>query len=224
LEDAEIGFERAHDLDPRNGKVLWQLADIHMRQKRFDEAEGTLRDALVLEVDQPKFRLKLGECYIELERFADAERVISKALEEKSELPRAHFNLALAHEGRGQVERAVAEYEAEIAQTPKAFKSAFNLGKLLMRARPEEARTRLREAVEWNPEFGTGYLYLAKSLLDTEELEEAEEAALQGLAKNPESEQAPLGHYILADIYNRRGRPEEAASQVAAARRLQGGT
>ncbi len=223
LDDAEIGFERAHELDPRDGKVLWQLADIRMRQKRFDEAEGTLREALALGVDQPKFRLKLGECYIEMERHADAERVISKALEEEPELPRAHFNLALAHEARGQIERAVAEYEKEIAQTPKAFKAAFNLGKLLMRARPEEARARFRESVDWNPEFGTGYLYLAKTLLDAGELEEAEEAAQQGLAKNPEPETAPLGHYILADIYSRRGRPEEAARQVAAARRLERG-
>ena len=223
LEDAEIGFERAHELDPRSGKVLWQLADIRMREKRFDEAEGTLRDALALKVDQPKFRLKLGECYIELERYADAERIISKALEEKPELPRAHFNLAFAHEARGQIERAVAEYEAELAQTPKAFKAAFNLGKLLMRTRPEEARTRLRESVDWNPEFGTGYLYLAKSLLDAGELAQAEEAALTGLAKNPEPEQAPFGHYILADIYNRGGRREEAARQLAAARRLERG-
>jgi tetratricopeptide (TPR) repeat protein len=223
LEDAETGFERAHEIDPRDGKVLWHLADIRMRQKRFDEAEGTLREALALEVDQPKYRLKLGECYIELERHADAERVILEALEEKPELPRAHFNLALAHEGRGQIERAVAEYEAEIAQTPTAFRAVFNLGKLLMRARPEEARTMFRQTVEWNPEFGTGYLYLAKTLLDAGELEEAEEAAKTGLAKNPELGTAPLGHYILADIYSRRGRPEEAARQVAAARRLERG-
>jgi arylsulfatase A-like enzyme/Tfp pilus assembly protein PilF len=223
LADAEIGFERAHDLDPRNGKVLWQLADIRMREKRFDEAEGTLKDALALDVDRPKFRLKLGECYIELERFGDAERALTAALEEQPKLPRAHFNLALAHEGLGQIERAVAEYEAEIAQTPKAFKAAFNLGKLLMRARPEEALTRFREAVEWNPEFGVGYLYLAKSLLDAGELDQAEEAAQTGLAKNPQAETAPLGHYILADIYNRRGRPEEAAREVAAARRLERG-
>jgi len=135
----------------------------------------------------------------------------------------AEESAAAVREARGQIERAVAEYEAEIAQTPKAFKAAFNLGKLLMRARPEEARTRFRESVEWNPEFGTGYLYLAKSLLDTGELDEAEEAAQTGLAKNPESETAPLGHYILADIYNRRGRPEEAAREVAAARKLERG-
>ena len=66
--------------------------------------------------------------------------------------------------------------------------AAFNLSKLLlMRERPEEARTRFRESVDWNPEFGAGYLDLAKALLDAGELGQAEEAAKTGLAKNPES-------------------------------------
>jgi arylsulfatase A-like enzyme/Tfp pilus assembly protein PilF len=224
LEDAEIGLERARELDPRDGRVLWELSDIQMRQKRLDEAEATLRDALALEVKRPKFLLRLGECYNQMERYADAERTLSKALEERPVLPGTHFNLALALEARGQLARAVAEYEAEIAQTPKSFKAAFNLGRLLLRARrPDEARARFRESVDWNPEFGTGHLYLAKSLLDAGKLEEAEEAARKGLARNPEPEQAPLGHYILADIYNRRGRREEAARQIAAARKLERG-
>jgi hypothetical protein len=32
---------------------------------------------------------------------------------------------------------------------------------------------------------------------------------------------APLGHYVLADIYNRQGRPGEAAREVALGRALE---
>ena len=35
----------------------------------------------------------------------------------------------------------------------------------MMSGRPKEARARLRQSVDWNPEFGTGFLYLAKALL-----------------------------------------------------------
>ena len=38
---------------------------------------------------------------------------------------------------------------------------------------------------------------------------QAEEAAEKGLARNPAPEQAPFGHYILADIYSRRQEPEK---------------
>ena len=36
LEEALAGFERARSLDPRNGKVLWHLADMYMRQRQPD--------------------------------------------------------------------------------------------------------------------------------------------------------------------------------------------
>jgi hypothetical protein len=32
---------------------------------------------------------------------------------------------------------------------------------------------------------------------------------------------APLGHYVLADVLNRQGRPQEAAAEVAKARRME---
>ena len=43
LEDARLGFERARALDPRNGKVLWQLADLALRQKRPQDAEAVIQ-------------------------------------------------------------------------------------------------------------------------------------------------------------------------------------
>jgi tetratricopeptide (TPR) repeat protein len=75
--------------------------------------------------------------------------------------------------------------------------------------------------VEKNPEFGTGYLYLAKALLDTGDLKEAERAATKGLALKPDAGMVPLGHYVLADIYSRQGREVDAANHVAAGRRAE---
>ena len=43
----------------------------------------------------------------------------------------------------------------------------------------------------------------------------------EGLKLAPASEMAPLGHYVLADVYNRRGRPGDAAREVAMARSLE---
>ena len=36
LDDARVGFERARALDPRNGKVLWQLADLRHARGPLD--------------------------------------------------------------------------------------------------------------------------------------------------------------------------------------------
>ena len=44
LDEARVGFERARELDPRNGKVLWQLADLWMRKGDSARAEAIIAD------------------------------------------------------------------------------------------------------------------------------------------------------------------------------------
>jgi len=224
LEDAEAGFERAQRLDPRATKPLWQLADLAMRRRQFERAETTLKEGLTRKVDRPSFLLKLGECYLEMKRWDEAEKRLQEALALRPDLAGIRYNLALVHEGRGEVASAVGAYEEDLRRDAKAYRSAFNLARLLERqGRAREAIARYREALVAQPEFGTGELYLAKALLDTGDLRGAEEAAHRGLVRKPEPQVAPLGHYVLADVYTRQGRPAEAAREVAAARRMEKG-
>jgi arylsulfatase A-like enzyme len=221
--DARLGFERARKLDPRNGKALWQLADLAMREGRYADAEALLKDALARKVEEERFLLKLGECYIEMKRYEAAEEVLRQALARRPQLETAHFNLGLVYEERGDAARAMAEYEAEVAGNPKAYRASFNLAKLLLKAgQTGEAARRFQESVAAAPDFGTGHLYLAKSLLDLDRLEAAEAAARRGLESNPDPRLAPLGHYVLADVYNRRGQHARAEAEAAKARRLEG--
>lgn len=77
-------------------------------------------------------------------------------------------------------------------------------------------------AIESNPEFARGYFYLAKLLMDRgESLGRAEELTRKGLELDPDHESGPLGYYLLADILNRRGRPQEARRALLRARRIQ---
>ncbi|MFI5008026.1 MAG: tetratricopeptide repeat protein, partial [Solirubrobacterales bacterium] len=222
--EALAGFERAQQLDPRAARPLWQLADIDMRRARFEEAAKVHEEGLARKVDRPSFLLKLGECYIEMKRWDDAEKQLREALALRPQLPGASYNLALVHEGRNEIPAAIDAYEKELGRDPKAFRSAFNLGRLLQRqGRAPEAIARFRQALLAKPDFGTGELYLAKALLDTGDLGGAEEAARRGLAHAPERNVAPLGHYVLADVYTRQGRTAEATRQVKAARRLEQG-
>jgi len=220
LGEAETGFERARSLDAHNTRALWQLADIWMQQGRFEKAEEALRAGLAQKADRSSFLLKLGECQIEMKRYPEAERSLREALSANAELAGAHYNLALVREAAGDLAGAESEYQLELQRSPKAYRARFNLGKILLRTgRPREATARFREAVESNPDFATGQLYLAKSLLDAGDLQAAREWALKGLAARPDRSAAPLGHYVLADVYTRLGRPLDAAREAAAARR-----
>jgi choline-sulfatase len=224
LEEARVGFERARELDPRNGKVLWQLADLSMRKGDPAKTEAVIQDALKQKIDEHRFLLKLGENYIEAKRYDEAEAALQKALAKKAKLATAWFNLGLVYEEKRQPEKAIAAYEAELAQSDKAYRAAFNLAKLLQKAgRLPEAVARYRKAVEIQTDFGTGQLYLAKALLDSGDLRGAEEWAQKGLVNKPDPRIKALGHFVLADVYNRQGRLAEADREAAAARRMPGG-
>ena len=224
LDEARAGFERARDLDPKNGKVLWQLADLWMRKGDPQKAEAVIQDALARKVDEHRFLLKLGESQIEAKQWDEAEKSLLLALEKKPKLDTARFNLGLVYEEKAQVDKAIASYRAEVDGNPKAYRAAFNLAKLLQKAgQREEAVTYFKKAVDVQPDFGTGQLYLAKALLDAGDLKGAEKWAREGLDHKPERDLAPLGHYVLADVYNRQGREVEAKREIAAAERLQRG-
>lgn len=222
LDDALAGFERARSLDPRNGKVLWQLTDLWQKKGDHTKAEAVAKEALARKVDEHRFLLKMAEGYIETKRFDEAEKTLLQAIEKKPDLETAHFDLGLVYEEKGDVAKAIAAYETELQHNDKGFRSCFNLAKLLDKAgRKQEALTHYRRVAELAPDFGTGFLYLAKALLDAGDLAGAEESAKKGLANKPEAKIAPLGHYVLADVYNRQGRSKDAEREVAAARRLE---
>jgi tetratricopeptide (TPR) repeat protein len=201
--------------------VLFNLADIAMRQGQTAQAEAVIRDALAREVDQPRFLLKLGENYITARRYDEAERVLLQALEKKPDLLTAHYNLALVYEERGEIDKAIAAYQGELESNSSAFRAAFNLAKLLQKKhRPAEALALFRQVTELAPDFGTGQLYLAKALLDSGDLAAAEYWARKGLDAKPDPAIAPLGHYVLSDVYNRQGRFKAAERELIAAKRL----
>jgi tetratricopeptide (TPR) repeat protein len=225
LDEARAGFDRARELDPRNGKVLWQLADLWMRKGDSARAEAILTDALERKVDEHRILLKLGETRIEAKRFDEAERALKAALEKKPGLALAQFDLGLAYEGQGQIDKAIESYERELSTNPKAYRAAFNAAKLLQtRGRSGEAVAHFRRVVEIEPTFGTAQLYLAKALLDAGDLGGAEEWARAGLTHKPEPRLAPLGHYVLADVYEQQGRAADARREVDAAKRLKHGS
>lgn len=220
--EAEAGFERARTLDPRDGKPRWHLADIWMRRGEFDRARSFLEETLSLPVDRPSFLLKLGECLIELSRLEEAEARLRPALAARPQLARAHYDLGLVHEARGDLPAARAAYEAELAAHPSTWSAAFNLGKLLLReGRAAEAQEHLMDVVRTTPGFAGGHLYLARAMLDVGDLWGAERSARDGLRLAGTDDLASFGHWLLADSLLRQGRAQEAHREASWAEALE---
>ncbi len=222
-EDALVGFRRFMELDPKNAQVHYEIAQIMIDRGEYATAASELHAALAVEPKMAAARNALGVVALNQGDLPSAEAQIRQALEMKPDVRLAHFNLALVAEKRNDPATAQAEYRRELELHPNNFKAAFNLGKLYeAQRRPAEQEAAYRTAIAANPEFGEGYFYLAKLLLDQGRgFDEAVTLARKGLEVAPASAYAPLGHYVLADLYSRLGRAAEAAAEAQKGRELE---
>jgi arylsulfatase A-like enzyme/Tfp pilus assembly protein PilF len=222
-EEALVGYQRFLELDPRNPQVRYQLAQILIEREEYANARRELQAALEQEPKLAAARNALGVIAINEGNLAAAEQEIREAIRQRADVRLAHFNLAVIAESRGDVATAQQQYMKEIELHDRSFKAWFNLGRLYERLGDRDRQIKALEgAVEANPSFAEGYFYLAKAHLDARrDLHGAIDIARKGLALAPDSPYAPLGHYVIADVYSRLGQPERAQREAAIGRRLE---
>lgn len=226
-DDAALaGFEHYLTLDPTDPFVRYQMGEIWLDRGDLPKAEALFRRALEIDPTVAAAKNALGVLALQRGDPVTAERLIREALAAKPTLRLAHFNLALLAEEHGDIRGAEREYFEELKQHPGNFKAAFNLSKLYEQVGDRAGQIgALKQSLTSNPRFAEGHFFLAKAYLDSgTNLDEAVRLARGGLDLAPRSEYAPLGHYVLADIFNRQGRAREGAQELARGRALEAGT
>ena len=223
-EEAITGYERLMQLDPRDHKPAYNLGEIYMKMDDIDKAIFYLQKSIDLEPERSSMAHNLlGTAYFEKEMLEQAEAEFNKALEMRIHIPDGHFNLALVYEERNELRRTVEEYKKEIELHPAAYPAHFNLAKLYVKIGSlPKGIEHFKEAIKHKKDFANGYLFLAKAYLDLgENFDEVVRFAKKGLELAPDSEYAPLAHFILADIYNRLGQTDKYDEELRKAQQLQ---
>lgn len=222
--DAAIaGYERYLQSDPKNAYVYYQLGELCMDAKDLGKAAGSFQRALELDPRLAAARNALGVVAFTRGDLATAEREVRAALAQKADVRHAHYNLALLAERRGDPQTAIAEYKRETEIHPDSYRAEFNLGKLYEQLGDRQNQlAAFQRAIAANERFAEGFFYLAKLYLDMgQKFDEAVRLAKRGLEVGPASEYAPLGHYVLADVYNRQGRRAEAEREAGRGKALE---
>jgi choline-sulfatase len=221
-DEAMVGYRRFMELDPKNAQIRYEAAQILIDNGHLDDAAAELDKALQLEPKLAAARNALGVVALKHGDLAGAERDIREAIAAKPDVRLAHYNLALLAEQHGDFQRAVAEYKKEIELHGNSYKAAFNLGRLYEQLGDRTGQIEAyKQAIAMNSGFAEGHLYLAKLYLDMGQLDEAARLATKGLELAPASEYAPLGHYVLADVYSRQGKRAAAEAEAARGRALE---
>jgi tetratricopeptide (TPR) repeat protein len=221
-EAALEGYRGVLEVDPRNPQTWFHLATLQLDLGRVDDAEQTFRQALEHNPDMGAAYNSLGAIAYSRGDLDEAERLVRKGLELEPEVRKGRFNLGRLLEARGDLAGAERLYREELAVYADAGKAHFNLAQLLKERGDRDAYlAELRLGVEQAPDFGACYFFLAREELSAGHLEEAADLATRGLKVDNVSDVAPLGYYVLADVYSRQGRLAESAEAVQKAHRLE---
>jgi arylsulfatase A-like enzyme/Tfp pilus assembly protein PilF len=217
-------FRSALRVNPKNPQSWYQLATLYMDANRLDDAIASFQDALKANPKMGAAYNGLGAIAYERGDLQKSEELIRQGLELEKSLRMARFNLGRIREARGDAKGAEALYEEELATYADNGRAWFNLAQL-RRARGDREGFlgTLRSAIDKAPDFGAPYWFLAREELGAGRLDVAKDLAERGLKAQPVSEMAPLGHYVLADVYNRQGRKADAAGELTKAQRLEAG-
>jgi arylsulfatase A-like enzyme/tetratricopeptide (TPR) repeat protein len=205
--------------------ALMEIGEILLNQKAYREAHDYFTRALKLSPSSDVLAVRLAETYLGMDCLAEAEKVLNRVLTQQPHASNAHYLLAQLGQRRGDAPRAEREYRLEIATSPWDFRARFNLALLLGSRGDYREQVELLESIpRVAPQFADVYFYLAKALLDlgdASRTEEAMAAARRGLQLAPESPNAPLGHYVLADILGLQGRLADSQREREAGRELE---
>ncbi len=221
-EEAILGYREFLRLDPRNAVIHYELARMLVERGDLDGADRHLKEAAALSPEMGAAVVSQGAVALLRSDEVNAERLFEEALAIQPDVRLAHFNLALLAERRGDTRAAVDLYRRELDYHPRSYRVHFNLGRLLDSLGDRYGATAaLEKSIEVNPEFAVGHFFLAKSLVDrNEQLDRAIELARTGLELDA-GDMAPMGRYLLADIFARLGRPQDAQRELASARALE---
>jgi arylsulfatase A-like enzyme/Tfp pilus assembly protein PilF len=222
VDDAIAGYEHFLSQDPGNAQILYRLAQVQLDVGRNDGAKANFLKTLAAEPKTARAEVGLGVVAFRAKDEAGARAALARALAIDPKVRWARYNRALVEEAAGNVPGAIEDYRAEIGEHPDAYKALFNLGRLLAKTGDRAgAADAFRKAVAAQPDWGIGRFFLARTLLESGDFEGAKTEALRGLELDSKTEFAALGHYVLADVYERQGKRTQAASEVRKAQAIE---
>ena len=184
-------------------------------KKESDKAEKYVESALRIDPKSPIAHLLLGHIYLTREDLVKAREHLMKALALNPRLVRARIQLAAVLRNERRIPEAMAQLNAAIRIEPKTSNAYEALGRLqLLQKDFGGAREAFEKALTLQPEDTGARLGLAEALIESSELERAEET----LRMVPTRLQArPSIHKIWGDLYERRGLYTEASEEYRAA-------
>jgi len=198
LEEALKSYEELLKAGNDRGKarILVKKATALVNLGQKEPAEAAFREAVALEPENPRIRLRFSEALDFLGDLAGGARQRTAAEQRVPEGPEGGpvwLELARSAQSQGNSEIAEKEYRRALERNPKILDAQVGLANLLTTAsRWEEAVVELRDALEKDPRYRPAHLALVRALILSGRFGEARVQLQNSLKTLPQDEDLAL--------------------------------
>lgn len=130
---AELVGVRALKISTTDPDLYLALGDVQLAKALPDKAITQYQKALEVKPSYVPARLALARLALRDEDYSAAEKHLTRAVADGGGTAEVHLNLGVAYRGMGQVDKALAEYEAAEKLDPKLAAVYLNRGIILQR-------------------------------------------------------------------------------------------
>ena len=174
----------------------------------LDYCEKQIDELLKAYPNQPESYAAVGYMHYRTKKYEDAIQAFQKSLELNPNQPLIVQMVAFLYNSINQYEDAVAWYEKTLKLEPDAPRANERLGLALQKLnRMEEATTAFENELKYHPKDASTRVYLGERYFAAGRLSEAEKQAKLAMELEP---LLPEPFYLLAKIYRKQGKTEEA--------------
>ncbi|HFD40104.1 MAG TPA: tetratricopeptide repeat protein, partial [Anaerolineae bacterium] len=243
LEKALEYSDAARRLSPNNAQILNERGQIYAVMGDLDKAIEAYQASLELDDQYVQTYLLLGEAYMAQKKWEEAAQAYEKAIELKEKTQSAYRGLGYVYSQLGDTEAALKVYERAVELWPKSFEDRKNLAILYQQmGRLDDALREARVALELAPQGQKQAMqnFVAqlegRSSASPADSKKVQELIAQGQAQVQDKDwQAAqqtfeqvialdannaVAHSMLAYIYAKQGRLEEAITENQTVLRL----
>jgi tetratricopeptide (TPR) repeat protein len=210
---------RLRELYPGDPDVLYELAELYTRMWN-----QTANELIAAHPESYRVHQLAAEVNEAQGNFAQAIRQYKAALGQNAKLPQMHYRigqLLLRIGSTDADEKAMEEFQAELAINPQSATSALAMGEIERhQGKLPEATREYTQALKLEPGLPEARVGLAQTLLAQHNIEGSESQLRTVIAEHPDNAQA---HYAMMLAYRAQGKLPEATTEMATFKQLQQG-
>jgi tetratricopeptide (TPR) repeat protein len=217
-ERAASHLTRALQLVPVSATAAGVLADVRLAQGRGEESLRLYRRAIEIEPEIQRWHEGLGNAFLDLDRPDRAIESYRAALAINARSARVYLNLGLALIRTERWEEAVESLRKALALNPNLAEAHGNLGIALEESGDREAAvTAFDAALARSPEFAVIHAHAGRLHAERGDFVRALEHLAEAVRLEPDE---PALSAAYAQVLDRAGRPQEAATEYRRGLRL----